>query len=309
MSRPRGLAAAASNSKLCDAVCTNTDKPCPTSMTRISTGPGAGGFRSGHNIGRNKTQASARPGVPRGSSSQKAARHASAKATNPVSASHIIEPGQSAIASSALQSQSITRADACQQKAAAVAETVDSKRPSNASGTTHRLITGTPTRLATGPGMDACPKNQIVSGSKPSTATPCALRKLRTCPVPRDCGRHQISQPTPAKLSQKPGASTLRGSNSSTATRASAYDSRPDCGRRNRRAESTTAIISQVRTVGSAKPASAVYAKAENIAANATACGLGRRLPHPGNSRNNADMSSAPRPPTMPTWNPEIAIC
>ena len=152
----------------------------------------------------------------------------------------------------------MSSADPCQQNVAAAGATGNSRSPASASGTTPRLITGIPIRFAKGPGNDACPKNQTVSGNNPRTATPCASRNGLSQPLPCWRGKHQSSQPTPAKLSQNPGASTDRGSNSNTAIRASANDSALDCARRRSFATSTTAIIKSVRTVGKAKPASAV---------------------------------------------------
>jgi hypothetical protein len=114
--------------------------------------------------------------------------------------------------------------------------------------------------LARGPANEACPNNITVSGNKPRVATACASKKPRNCafqlrsPSP---GRHHSSQATPPKLSQKPGASTDSGSTSNTAIVASANASTARCARRNRRASTTSAIISTVRTVGSAKPATA----------------------------------------------------
>jgi hypothetical protein len=86
-------------------------------------------------------------------------------------------------------------------------------------------------------------------------AAPCADRNpfAQCC----DCGKHHANQATPAKLSQKPAASTDSGSKSSTAITARASESTILAWRRESRASTTTAIISTVRVVGNAKPASA----------------------------------------------------
>ncbi len=237
---------------------TSTESPWPTSITSISACPGCGRWRSGRSNGRNRSKASGFPGVARGSNSHRAPTQARPTASSPGSGSQTIAAGQFATRCRSDQSPSIRAAESCQQNPAAAGDAGNSTRPASASGTTPKLITGIPIRLARGPGSDAWPKNHTVSGNNPRTATPCASRNGLIQPLPCCRGKHQSSQPTPAKLSQKPGASTDSGSNSNTARRASAKDSLPDCARRSSFASNTTAIISSVRTVGNAKPASAV---------------------------------------------------
>ena len=86
-------------------------------------------------------------------------------------------------------------------------------------------------------------------------ATACAGRNAFAQCI--DAGRHQASQATPPKLSQNPAASSDNGSNTRTASIASASTSTRRTWRRARRASTTTAIISTVRTVGNANPAAA----------------------------------------------------
>ncbi len=111
------------------------------------------------------------------------------------------------------------------------------------------------TKLANGPTSDACPNKLTVNGSRPTVATVCADRKPRTMARSSD-GRHQTSHATPAKLSQKPATSTLSGSHSTTANKASESTCAVEARRRSTLARATTAIINTVRTVGSARPAS-----------------------------------------------------
>ena len=139
---------------------------------------------------------------------------------------------------------------------------VSSAVPSNASGTTTRLHQGIAIRFANGPASEACPNSIALNGSKPSVATPCADRNVRSH-APRvslacRVGMHHTNQATPAKLSQKPAPRIASGSTSNTAIAASASASAARCTRRDSSATTTTAIISIVRTVGSAKPATAV---------------------------------------------------
>ncbi len=134
---------------------------------------------------------------------------------------------------------------------------------------------GIATRFTSGPAREACPNSATVSGSNATVATPWALRNPRSQPCSRP-GRHQISHSTPAKLSQKPGARTASGSNNSIASAASDSDWATVARRRLQRAVATTAIISTVRTVGSAKPAAAAYSAAPATAAAAAPIGRGR---------------------------------
>ncbi len=132
--------------------------------------------------------------------------------------------------------------------------------PSSASGTTTRLHHGIASRLASGPTAEAWLNSIVLSGNRPSVATPCADRNSRSLPcqpLPA-AGMHQASQATPRKLSQKPADSTASGSKASMTIAASASASTTRTGRRHSRATTTTAIISAVRTVGSAMPDSRV---------------------------------------------------
>ena len=226
-------------------------------MTTISASPCAGRNEDGHNTGRNSIIASALPGTPRGISNQKAPIQASTKAASEGSGSHSRVAGEEDNHSRPRHNHSMQLAAICHRAMAPASQTKDDSKPARESGTTTRLMTGMPTRLAIGPESEACPKNQIVSGSRPSTATLCASTKDFSSPDSRGCGRHQTSQATPMKLSQNPGVSTDKGSNRSTTIKASAMASWVRCGRPSKRSSATAAIISRVRTVGSANPANA----------------------------------------------------
>ena len=222
-----------------------------------STSPFPGAWRDGQSKGSHNSSANGLPGTPRGNSIQNAATSASGSAyqrasgshhnARPLSCSHV-KPGQLHPKAVAAQCHAQVPAPGCSDS---------SPVPNSASGTTTRLHQGTATRFASGPDNDACPNSTTVNGSNPRVATACALASpcngLRSLPG----GRHHSSQATPPKLSQKPGVSSARGSTSPTAIAASPSASAIPCPRRASRAATITPIISAVRTVGSAKPATA----------------------------------------------------
>src|SRR5690606_17125272 len=258
-SKPSGTAGPASYRNAWRAVRSTTAVPCPTSSITSSNSPGRGSARSGHSSGSNSSAASGFPGTPRGSSSQNAPSSASGSANHAASGSQHSATGPSA-------SDSNSGHEASKQVAASRHAgppqpgcSASSPVPASASGTTTRLHHGIATRLASGPASEACPNSTAVSGSRPRVATHCAARKPPTTGWRPPAGRHQTSQATPAKLSQKPAVSTASGSTSSSAIAASASESPTPIGRRHNRASTTIATISTVRTVGSAKPATAAY--------------------------------------------------
>jgi hypothetical protein len=132
--------------------------------------------------------------------------------------------------------------------------------PINANGTITKLTNGTAIRLDNAPTSEASPKNHRVSGSSATVITSCPAESSwmnARRPRPRAC-RHNIRNDTPTNDSQKPAASTASGSNSRIAIIASASDCAPLLPRRLQRASATTAIISNVRTVGRPNPARAL---------------------------------------------------
>ena len=164
-------------------------------------------------------------------------------------------------------------------------------------------------RLASGPASEAWLNSTTPSGSSPRVATPWAERKSRSSLRGPSCGgRHHTSQATPAKLSQNPACSTASGSASTIASTASASACQAPSGRRPMRAPATTAIISNVRTVGNENPATAAYPAAPASATRAAACGRGSQRPRRGHSHHSGIASQAKNTATMPTWNPEMAI-
>jgi len=250
-----------SYSSACDAVRTSTDRPCPTSTTVATASPGGGSPRCGHSSGSHSSAASGLPGTPRGSSSHAAPASASGTANHAGSGSVHSASGLRAIHSKPGHGRSNARAANFQAHAPAPARSASSAVPASASGTTTRLHHGIATRFATGPASDACPNSTTVNGSSPTVATACAPRKPRNHPrQPRGVSpcRHHSSQATPPKLSQKPGASTDSGSASSIASSARASASAAPWLRRSNRASTAMPIISAVRSVGSASPASSV---------------------------------------------------
>ena len=273
----------------------------------ISTSPGSGNTRDGHSSGNHSSNANGLPGTPRGSSSQNAPASASGKANQRASGSHHSANGDAASRSNSGHDRSKVVADSDHSACPAPACSDSAAVPSKASGTTTRLHQGTATRLANGPASEACPNSTTVNGSRPSAATPCAPRNSRRgcC---RPCGRHHSSQATPAKLSQKPAPSGASGSTSSTAIAASAKASAADCCRRPSRAPSTITIISSVRTVGNANPATAAYTRPPQAAARPAARTRGQRRPSVGHSHHRARANKAKKPAAIPTWKPEIAI-
>ena len=234
---------------------TNTDSPCPTSNTTSSTSPLRGSSCCGHNSGNHSSSANALPGTPRGNNSHSAPSNANGNATPCASGNHHSAKRLCASHANGVQLRSKHHADARHSPAPAPGQHASSPVPSNANGTTTRLHQGIASKFANGPASDAWSNNTTVNGNNPSVATVCADRKPRNqCMRP---GRHQASQTTPAKLSQNPAINTAIGSHANTTNAASANEVATPPGRRPKRAITTTAIISTVRTVGSAKPATA----------------------------------------------------
>ena len=214
--------------------------------------------RRGHSNGNHSNTASGLPGIPRGSSNQNAPTNAITNASALGSGSQTKAPGQCAAYSSTHHNASIACAASCRIGAPTLGSSRSTPSPINDNGTTTRLNHGMPIRLVSGETSEACPKNQTVSGSRPSVATPCAPKNNRRRPRGASCGRHHNSHATPANDNQNPAASIASGSTINIAASANASAVGTDDGRRHKRAASAAAIISRVRTVGSSKPASAV---------------------------------------------------
>ena len=233
-------------------------------MTAMSTSLCRGESISGKSKGKNRNMASHFPGIALGSSKMNAPAIASDKFTKFGSGNHTNARGQALTFSRHHQSNCIAPALNCQKNVAVPRCIEENKSPSNASGTTIKLIQGIPTRLVIGPNSEVSPKNHIDSGSRPSKAIHwdwknifiCCHRVKPACPVLD--GKHQTNQATPTKLSQKPGAKTANGSYINIAMSAKASDCEIRMGLLESFATATTAIIRNVRHVGKAKPAKAV---------------------------------------------------
>jgi hypothetical protein len=243
-----------------DCVRTSTDRPCPTSITVATASPRDGKPRCGHSSGSHSSKASGLPGTPRGSNSQAAPASASGTANHAGSGKDQSASGLRAIHAKPGHGRSKASAARRHGHSPSPACKASSPVPANASGTTTRLHHGMAMMFAMGPASDACPNSITVSGSNPTVATACAPKKPPRCarqpcsPLP---GRHHSSHATPPKLSQNPGASTDSGSATSITINASASVSAARCARRSRLASTTSQIISTVRIVGSANPATA----------------------------------------------------
>src|SRR5690606_18113874 len=289
------------------AVRTRIDIPCPTSSTWSSASPCDGRLRSGQSSGNQSISASGRPGRPRGNSSQNAPSIASGNANQRGSGNHHSANPLSEKRSNSGQLSSKHQAASRQAQPPQPGCNAASNVPSSDSGTTTRLHQGTATRLASGPASDAAPNSATPSGSSPTVATPWADSRSRTGRRPVS-GRHHSNQATPKKLSQNPAPRIASGSNSRMAIAARASASNMDVDRRLAQTPATTAIIRTVRNVGNAKPETVAYPSAPAKPATAIATGRGHRRPSAGSSHQTADASSAAKPATRPTWNPEIAI-
>ena len=117
---------------------------------------------------------------------------------------------------------------------------------------------GTATRLISGATSDARPKNSSSIGSSPSATAHCACPQRRTttgAESRRPSAYNSIA--TAPKDSQNPYASTLAGSNSKTATRASISALAGRSVRPAISATITTTSITKARWVEIAKPANA----------------------------------------------------
>jgi hypothetical protein len=239
---------------------TSTESPCPTSITVATASPRDGSPRCGHNSGNHSSKASGLPGTPRGSKTQAAPASASGAANHAGSGRDQSASGLRAIHSKPGHGRSKANAARRHGHSPNPACNASSPVPASASGTTTRLHQGMATMFATGPASDACPNSTTVSGNNPTVATACAPKNPPRCarqpcsPLP---GRHHRSQATPPKLSQKPGASTDSGSATRITINASASVSAARWARRSRRASTTSQIISTVRIVGNANPATA----------------------------------------------------
>jgi hypothetical protein len=239
---------------------TSTESPCPTSITVATASPRDGRPRCGHSNGSHNSKASGLPGTPRGSNSQAAPASASGTANHAGSGSDQSASGLRAIHAKPGHGRSNAWAARRHGHCPSPACSASSPVPASASGTTTRLHQGIATMFATGPASEAWPNSITVSGNNPIVATACAPKNPPRCarqpcwPLP---GRHHSSQATPPKLSQKPGASTDSGSARSIAINASASVSAARCARRSSRASTTSQIISTVRIVGNANPATA----------------------------------------------------
>ena len=246
-----------SYSRLCRAVRTSTDKPCPTSIATSSASPCRGRSRAGNSSGNHSSSSSGLPGTPRGSSSQNTDSNASGSANQRDSGSQAIASGLSAMRASHGHSASKHHAAARHGNSPNPACRLSANTPNRASGITTRLHHGTAARLANGPANEAWPNNTTVNGSRPSVATACAAAKSCSSAQrrgPCSAGRHHSNQATPAKLSQKPAPRIASGSSSNSAMQPSARVSASRCRRRRQRAATSTAIITAVRKVGNAKP-------------------------------------------------------
>jgi hypothetical protein len=157
-------------------------------------------------------------------------------------------------------------------------------------------------RFTSGPSRAVPPNKAMPSGNRPTLATPCAARnprRLAPMPARTSLGRHHTSHSTPPKLSQKPADSTDSGAGSSIASAASASPCTHRAGDAGP-ASATSPIISAVRTVGSAPPASYRIAR----------CGQRRHMPPPVDVANavpaagtatTALGTATPKPATTPT--------
>ena len=177
-------------------------------------------------------------------------------------------------------------------------------------------------RFASGPTSELWPKNQIVSGSKPRLATPCALtssrHQRRRSPRPP---RQNISHATPTNDSQNPALSTHSGSSASSdddgereslhrrtrapqQVRRQQHADHDECAPR-RQAETRRALRTPSRTrcwrrPRSAAPASAGSGAARASRASARAIRRSREQARCADrkSRSDAECRSRARPPT-----------
>ena len=137
------------------------------------------------------------------------------------------------------------------------------------SGVTSSVTTGMAMALAAGPMRDMCPKNSMVSGTRPAVTAHCVLAAaMRPCSHFRSrevfcvtgCTLPTVvyrMMPTAPNESQNPGFMTAGGSVSNTSPAAASRTREMRICRPLHRAAATMASIHSVRRAGTPKPASA----------------------------------------------------